>query len=239
MKDYRAFIFAFHEKHGLLLLHCTRKKEKGPHFQIPGGHVDDFEFKAAEKIHSEDREKKLIHAARLAATRELYEETGINVQKELERVTPVSLRDTAVAAKEVYCEIKERLYFSLNVTDNDFFSKSKLADDNYKTKGYVTPMGKDDSDIMLKISVEHSGFTFEPNLAKAANMIEKHSGGNGKRALQLYLQRNRNHDGALAEPGAPSNIRINVKNMYDDDENEGSKKNGNKSDRGLFKCFFC
>lgn len=45
--DYRAFLIAVHEKHGLLLLHCTRKKSKGPHWQLPGGHVDDFEFKEA------------------------------------------------------------------------------------------------------------------------------------------------------------------------------------------------
>ena len=42
--DYRGFVFVVHEKHGLLLLHCTRKPKKGPHYQLPGGHVDDFEF---------------------------------------------------------------------------------------------------------------------------------------------------------------------------------------------------
>ena len=45
--DYRAFLVTVHEKHGILLLHCTRKKSKGPHWQLPGGHVDDFEFKEA------------------------------------------------------------------------------------------------------------------------------------------------------------------------------------------------
>ncbi len=48
--DYRAFLFVFHEDFGLLLLHCTRKRKKGPHFQIPGGHVDEAEFIAACKI---------------------------------------------------------------------------------------------------------------------------------------------------------------------------------------------
>jgi 8-oxo-dGTP pyrophosphatase MutT (NUDIX family) len=42
--DYRGFVFAIHEAHGLLLLHCTRKPKKGPHYQLPGGHVDDYEF---------------------------------------------------------------------------------------------------------------------------------------------------------------------------------------------------
>jgi hypothetical protein len=48
--DYRGFVFAVHPKHGLLLLHCTRKPKKGPHYQLPGGHVDDFEFEASGKF---------------------------------------------------------------------------------------------------------------------------------------------------------------------------------------------
>lgn len=46
-KNYRSFVFATHEKHGILLLHCTRKKKKGPHFQVPGGHIDESEFVSA------------------------------------------------------------------------------------------------------------------------------------------------------------------------------------------------
>jgi 8-oxo-dGTP pyrophosphatase MutT (NUDIX family) len=42
--DYRGFIFVVHETLGLMLLHCTRKKSKGPHWQLPGGHIDDHEF---------------------------------------------------------------------------------------------------------------------------------------------------------------------------------------------------
>ena len=45
--DYRAFVFMIHEDFGIMLLHCTRKRKKGPHFQLPGGHVDETEFIAA------------------------------------------------------------------------------------------------------------------------------------------------------------------------------------------------
>ena len=45
--DYRGFIFVVHESHGLLLLDCTRKPKKGPHYQLPGAHIDDVEFEAA------------------------------------------------------------------------------------------------------------------------------------------------------------------------------------------------
>ena len=44
---YRAFIFVHHEAYGLLLLYCTRKTKKGPYYQLPGGHVDNFEFEKA------------------------------------------------------------------------------------------------------------------------------------------------------------------------------------------------
>jgi 8-oxo-dGTP pyrophosphatase MutT (NUDIX family) len=43
-EDYRGFIFVVHEHHGLMLLRCTRKKSKPPHWQLPGGHVDEEEF---------------------------------------------------------------------------------------------------------------------------------------------------------------------------------------------------
>ena len=42
--SYRGFLFVQHEKHGLLLLHCTRKKNKPHHWQLPGGHIDKADF---------------------------------------------------------------------------------------------------------------------------------------------------------------------------------------------------
>jgi 8-oxo-dGTP pyrophosphatase MutT (NUDIX family) len=45
--DYRGFLFVVHDIHGLMLLRCTRKKNKGPHWQVPGGHIDEPEFLAA------------------------------------------------------------------------------------------------------------------------------------------------------------------------------------------------
>jgi phage-related protein len=45
--EYRGFVFVRHIQHGLVLLHCTRKKSKGPHWQTPGGRIDEVEFQAA------------------------------------------------------------------------------------------------------------------------------------------------------------------------------------------------
>jgi hypothetical protein len=58
-KDYRGFIFVMHETLGLMLLHCTRKKSKGPHWQLPGGHIDDHEFLQAGQ-HEQARSREVV-----------------------------------------------------------------------------------------------------------------------------------------------------------------------------------
>jgi hypothetical protein len=84
-EDYRAFIFATHPLHGILLLHCTRKKNKGPHFQAPGGHIDKEDFDDAVSTTSNEGPAILLQACKIGAARELYEETGIDVRSELNR----------------------------------------------------------------------------------------------------------------------------------------------------------
>ena len=87
--DYRAFIFAIHPLHGILLLHCTRKKNKGPHCQAPGGHIDKEDFDDAVSTttpaDSDNGPAILMRACKIGAARELYEETGMDVRSELNR----------------------------------------------------------------------------------------------------------------------------------------------------------
>jgi hypothetical protein len=49
--DYRGFCLCIHEEYGLMMLHCTRKKDKGPHYQLAGGHIDEPEFLEACELH--------------------------------------------------------------------------------------------------------------------------------------------------------------------------------------------
>ena len=67
--DYRAFIVARYHEEGVLLLRA-QKERKGVHFQLPGGHVDSNEIS----------QYGLEEAQRVAAARELFEETGIDVR---------------------------------------------------------------------------------------------------------------------------------------------------------------
>ena len=133
-KDYRGFAFCIHPKYGMLLLHCTRKKKKGPHYQVPGGHVDDNEF---QKYASTSRswKQQRYYAARAGCLRELYEETGINIQ-DPERLLPLALneststydKDDKKKNKELLInEYKHRLFFVVTVTDQDFYQEVRTC----------------------------------------------------------------------------------------------------------------
>ena len=190
--DYRGFIFVVHENHGLLLLHCTRKPKKGPHYQLPGGHVDAAEFQAAART-SQDASAQLLIAAQMGAARELYEETGINVRNELYRMEPAALRNavgtTTKNGKPILsCELKHRLYFFLPVTDDDFLSPGQQSDDDDNAK-FIAPMTNEGSHLWVRLSCEHSGYQFEKDPTVAAKMLQAHSGGNGSKALLMAMKR--------------------------------------------------
>lgn len=77
---------------------------------------------AAEK--ENNREKQLLLAGMVGSARELFEETGIDVRSQLERISPANLRTEAKFYKEgttlLANEDKHRLFYVLTVTDQDF-----------------------------------------------------------------------------------------------------------------------
>jgi 8-oxo-dGTP pyrophosphatase MutT (NUDIX family) len=127
--DFRGFIFVVHSSYGLLLLQCTRKKNKPLHWQLPGGHIDDPEFEEAAR-QSSDKKTQLLIAGKIGAARELFEETGIDVRKKLDRLEPASLRTEAKVKHGIELlknEYNYRLFYLLTVTDDDFASKGVTA----------------------------------------------------------------------------------------------------------------
>ena len=189
--DYRAFIICRHNDYGILLLHCTRKKKKGPHFQLPGGHIDEPEFLAAARQHPANTQNQLLVAAKMGGARELFEETGIDVRKSaLERLEAVELRDKTDHKHSLSCELHHRLYFMMNVDDSDFPLKLEKDTKEKIPIGFYTPMKGEGGHLMLKLSHEHSGFLFEPNMTVAAQMIQPHSGGYGSKALKMLHSHN-------------------------------------------------
>jgi 8-oxo-dGTP pyrophosphatase MutT (NUDIX family) len=123
--DYRGFIFAIHPDHGYMLLHCTRKKKKPNHFQVPGGHIDNHEFKAAAQ-HTQDPLQQLLLAGRMGAAREFFEETSIDLRNSLERLQPTKLYSKERKDK-LSNEYKNRLFYSVMLTDNDFPTAEMLS----------------------------------------------------------------------------------------------------------------
>ena len=123
--DYRGFVFAIHPDHGYMLLHCTRKKKKPNHFQLPGGHIDDFEFKEAAKVTS-DPLHQLLLAGKMGAARELFEETSLDIRNSLERLVPTKLYKKEKKDK-LSNEYKNRLFYTLKLRDDDFLTGDKMS----------------------------------------------------------------------------------------------------------------
>jgi 8-oxo-dGTP pyrophosphatase MutT (NUDIX family) len=160
----------------MMLLYCTRKKQKGPHYQLCGGHIDEPEFLEAGKClghcHgrsfftkaykaifflllqarlSPDPHTQLLIAAQKGAARELFEETGIDMRQQLHRLEPAGLRPQIIKGKDekpiLTCEHKKRLYFFLQVSDDDFWS-TKKGDVAFQ-QGLAPPLSKDGSHLMV------------------------------------------------------------------------------------------
>ena len=190
--NYRSFVFVVHEEtNGMLLLHCTRKVKKGPHYQLPGGHVDMEDLHtvmadiSASNCKVDDR-AVFVKVCCVAASRELYEETGIDTRALLHRLQPKQLRphgkDTSIS-DELVCELKGRCFFSLNINDSDFPRDG--------TDSYEQTRGDDASacsSVRLNLSKEHSGFMLERNLEKIPKLLSKHSGGKCSDAFRLCIQ---------------------------------------------------
>ena len=166
--DYRGFVFAIHPQHGFMLLHCTRKKKKPNHFQLPGGHIDPFEFTNAAKVLSSDGKRKgpttassggggsativdlqdqLVLAGKMGAARELYEETGMDLRQQMERLQPAKLFKKNKKDR-VPNEYKQRLFYVLHLTDDDFLRPENMpiADAAFLQR----PMGAQPPNLMVR-----------------------------------------------------------------------------------------
>jgi hypothetical protein len=78
--DFRGFIFVVHSSYGLMLLQCTRKKNKPLHWQLPGGHIDDPEFEEAA------RRVVIRKPNSIAENRSARERRNIDVRKKFDRL---------------------------------------------------------------------------------------------------------------------------------------------------------
>jgi hypothetical protein len=157
-----------------------------------------------------DRVGQLLLASKVGASRELFEETGIDIRSELDRLLPPFLHPQT--DEVMPNESENRIYYFLIVTDADF-PKSE-------TGSISVPMNaKADAPfhhVRLRLSHEHSGFTFQVDTAQAAEDIKWHSGGKNAVALRKALQ--------IEEPAAHPNNDVAVAEedrIGNDNEPEG------------------
>jgi 8-oxo-dGTP pyrophosphatase MutT (NUDIX family) len=180
--DYRAFCLLIHPTHGAILLHCTRKKKKPPHYQLPGGHVDQEEFEAVLKGNKATccTPQQLFLASRAACAREIYEETSIDLRdsKNIDRLLPLILHNATDKKSQLCNEFKDRLFFVAQVSDDDFSSSYPMGSVRYQS----LPQGGT-CNLMLQLSVEHSGFKFATSVRDIVESLQLHSGGKVSKAV--------------------------------------------------------
>jgi 8-oxo-dGTP pyrophosphatase MutT (NUDIX family) len=240
--DYRAFLFAQHPVHGLLLLYCSRKKKKSPHFQAPGGHVDNADFHIASgriksgkrDINTSSSHPLLVLACKIGAARELYEETGIDLRNSLNRLQPIPLRDADsnnVNEKDddLTCRFKHRLFFKICLTDADFVTEGF---DSKMGLGLSQSMNTDPPKLMIKLSHEHQGFIFEPNPMKAVDLLIQHSGGKVSTALGMAIVNGQMKD---VTPSSAQKKEVESKVIGKPRADEAK----DEKDKGMLDCFNC
>jgi hypothetical protein len=95
------------------------------------------------------------HAGQIGAARELYEETGIDLRDQLERIRPICLYDDRAETSSLRAsssilvnEYKHRLFYILLVTDSDFTTASVSL--NNDDTGRIGAMGTDLDDCNYK-----------------------------------------------------------------------------------------
>jgi len=189
-KEYRAFCLLIHKKEGAVLLHCTKKRRKPPHYQLPGGNVDGYEFKQVTKSFSSwVTQEQLYLATRIGCAREVYEETGMDFRSQLDRFLPMVLYSNNM--EEIYNksklinEYKSRIFFVCDVFDNDFPCASRNGLSRFSTIRYPSVPNNYTCDLLLQLSEEHSGFRFFKESLEISRSLNFHSGGKVTKAVEM------------------------------------------------------
>lgn len=189
-RDYKAFCLLLHRKHGGLLLHCTRKKKKPPHYQLPGGHIDHDDFRQITgNLNRVVTQQQLYYAARLGCAREIYEETKIDFRNRLGELHPMILYETAENRDSenaiLINEYKSRIFFVCEVFDDDFPDPEREGGMRFSSTRYTSLPSDFSCDLMLQLSVEHSGFCFFKNSLEISKNLKYHSGGKVEKAVTM------------------------------------------------------
>ncbi|KAG7363443.1 hypothetical protein IV203_026803 [Nitzschia inconspicua] len=183
--DYSAMVFVVHRTRGMLLLHAGDGTDKKRH--VPTGVIQESEFlDAAKKSGSGNAQLQI--AAREAAARQLFENTGLDIRHSMNRFKPAILRlnppTDAKGVQYLKNEYNNRLYYFLQVDEEDFATISE-ADGN----GKLTRPSEDsgDSPLVLRLRDTYDGFTFVLDPSDAAKILKQDGNIDATSALRMIM----------------------------------------------------
>mmetsp|Transcript_2270 Transcript_2270/g.2923 ORF Transcript_2270/g.2923 Transcript_2270/m.2923 type:complete len:434 (+) Transcript_2270:2-1303(+) len=258
-KEYRAYIFAVHPDLGIIMLHASKERKRGAEIELPGDYILGDDFKKAAQYCDDDQRKELLAAGKIAAARTLLENIGLDMRHSLSRFQPAILRSNTADAEEHQCQHRKRLYFFISLSNDDYFTRKKLAAAKLERKGYSAPLSDYGRDYLLKLSSEYSGYTYEKDIKVVTNLLSKHSNGASKEALILITKRLKNRDVELKpfleqleeENSLNDDVYIDftTKEEPEEEEEEEEKEEEDIEERvveltpmkkkGLFSCLSC
>eukprot|EP00931_Biecheleriopsis_adriatica_P037706 TRINITY_DN21633_c0_g1_i1.p1 TRINITY_DN21633_c0_g1~~TRINITY_DN21633_c0_g1_i1.p1 ORF type:complete len:165 (+),score=37.67 TRINITY_DN21633_c0_g1_i1:89-583(+) len=134
---------------------CAARLFASPSGEEEKGEVDQLGLKAASQV---------------AAARELFEETGLDLRGSLHLLRPLHF------GAELQKKLGTRVFFETALTDAD---SVHLQD---SSEGLTAPLSGQ-SNFFLRLSCEHTGFYFEADAERAADAVHLHSGGKCSMAI--------------------------------------------------------
>ncbi|KAJ1608531.1 hypothetical protein OIY81_2607 [Cryptosporidium canis] len=194
---FRSFVIAIHDEYGCLLLKSSKKGEDDV-FQLPGGRLEEGDLAPDKSEVGEGTRGSGMSVSpsdesfRVAAARELYEETGLDFRSQLQMLKKLDL-DLP----------KKWRFFYLNITNFSCPSNQGAGTSGhyYNTglpgqileclQSLFYKFSRKDSNpahFQLKLSPEHTDFIFEKDLVEASRLVKSHSKGICSKALLLYSQ---------------------------------------------------
>jgi 8-oxo-dGTP pyrophosphatase MutT (NUDIX family) len=189
--DYTAMVFVVHRTRGMLLLH-VKDVQDNKSKEVPGGIVQENEFlEAAQKSGSGSVQLQI--AAREAAARQLFENTGLDIRNHVHRFKPAILRlNPPVDARGVQYlknEYNNRLYYFLQVDEDDFVTISE-ADQTGTSCGKLTRPSEDPGDCPLALRLRDNldGFTFVLDPLDAAKILKENGNKEATLALRMIMK---------------------------------------------------
>ncbi|KAH8738709.1 hypothetical protein FG386_000500 [Cryptosporidium ryanae] len=203
----KSFVIVLHPEHGYLLLESNKSRNRhkeGENYQLPGGRLDIVDFNVMENSPKETlfQNKRLVNVEEIVfkscVARELYEETGLDYRKRLEKFEKLNFNSSDRFRFFVLkISNKDNLLLNTYLSDNYSWSWSliNILCNNYCSKFYNFVLCKTgiltkcsgDIEFYLKLSSEHKSFLFENRHEKIPIMIKNHSKGICSKTFERYI----------------------------------------------------